>query len=111
MAPVICRNVQAVRVNVMSNNTAKPASSKSAQPLVALTSSPSTDGAVKAKPNSGSNPGSFSGRSPVPMTAESRRAMIAEAAYYIAEQRGFTSGSEVEDWLLAEKQIDSALSA
>ena len=36
--------------------------------------------------------------------------MIAEAAYYIAEQRGFCTGREVEDWLLAEKQIDAALS-
>ena len=37
--------------------------------------------------------------------------MIAQAAYYIAVQRGFICGREVEDWLLAEKQIDSALSA
>ncbi len=45
------------------------------------------------------------------MTAETRRAMVAQAAYYIAEQRGFICGREVEDWLLAEKQIDSALSS
>lgn len=44
------------------------------------------------------------------MTADARRAMIAEAAYYIAEQRGFISGGEIEDWLLAEKQVDAALS-
>ena len=40
-----------------------------------------------------------------------RRAMIAEAAYYIAEQRGFSDGYDVENWLLAEKQIDAGLSA
>jgi hypothetical protein len=42
---------------------------------------------------------------------EMRRSMVAEAAYYIAESRRFESGHEVQDWLLAEKQIDDALSA
>jgi len=32
--------------------------------------------------------------------------MIAEAAYYLALQRKFEPGHEVEDWLLAESQID-----
>ena len=32
---------------------------------------------------------------------------VAEAAYYIAEQRGFASGYEVEDWLVAEQAIKS----
>ena len=39
---------------------------------------------------------------------ERRRAMIAEAAYYVAEHRGFESGHELEDWLLAEIQIEAA---
>ena len=33
--------------------------------------------------------------------------MIAEAAYYIAEHRGFTEGHEIEDWLQAEKEVDT----
>ena len=32
--------------------------------------------------------------------------MIAEAAYYCAEQRGFEPGHELEDWLEAEARID-----
>lgn len=32
--------------------------------------------------------------------------MIAEAAYYAAERRGFKGGSELEDWLAAEREID-----
>jgi hypothetical protein len=32
--------------------------------------------------------------------------MISEAAYYMAQHRGFGPGHEVEDWLLAESQID-----
>ena len=37
---------------------------------------------------------------------EVRRLMIAEAAYYCAEQRGFEPGHEREDWLEAEARID-----
>jgi hypothetical protein len=42
---------------------------------------------------------------------EMRRAMIAEAAYLRAELRGFASGYELEDWLLAEREVDALLSA
>lgn len=41
--------------------------------------------------------------------ANERRSMIAEAAYYHAEKRGFQSGQEILDWLEAEKDIDSLL--
>lgn len=33
------------------------------------------------------------------------RRQIAEAAYYLAEQRGFAPGCDVDDWLAAEAQI------
>lgn len=33
------------------------------------------------------------------------REMIEQAAYYIAEKRGFHPGYEQEDWLAAERQI------
>ncbi len=32
--------------------------------------------------------------------------MIAEAAYYRAERRGFATGGEMEDWVQAEAEID-----
>jgi len=32
--------------------------------------------------------------------------MVAEAAYYRAEKRGFSTGEELRDWLAAEKEID-----
>lgn len=35
--------------------------------------------------------------------------MIAQAAYYLAEHRGFSGGHELEDWLAAEHEINSAL--
>jgi hypothetical protein len=40
---------------------------------------------------------------------EKRAALIAEAAYYRAEQRGFAPGHEEEDWLAAENEVDAAL--
>jgi hypothetical protein len=38
-----------------------------------------------------------------------RQSMIAEAAYFLAERRGFVPGDEVADWLAAEREIDSQL--
>jgi len=43
------------------------------------------------------------------VTAEQRQVMICEAAYYIAEHRGFEPGHDMDDWLAAEQQIDAAL--
>ncbi|RMG29381.1 MAG: DUF2934 domain-containing protein [Gammaproteobacteria bacterium] len=43
------------------------------------------------------------------ITPDERRAMIAEAAYLRAEARGFQGGDPVEDWLIAEREIDRRL--
>ena len=43
------------------------------------------------------------------ITAEERQAMIREAAYLRAEQRGFVGGSPEEDWILAEQEVDERL--
>lgn len=40
---------------------------------------------------------------------ERRAGMIAEAAYYRAENRGFVPGHETEDWLAAEAEVDASL--
>jgi Protein of unknown function (DUF2934) len=42
------------------------------------------------------------------LSEEQRHAMIAEAAYYMTERRGFESGRELDDWLLAERQLAAA---
>ena len=46
---------------------------------------------------------------PESVAPEARELMIAEAAYYIAERRGFEPGAELEDWLAAEAEIDRIL--
>jgi len=43
------------------------------------------------------------------ITPEQRECMIAEAAYYRAEHRGFQSGDPQQDWLEAEAEIDQML--
>ena len=45
------------------------------------------------------------------MSAEQRREMIAEAAYFRAQGRNFEPGRELEDWMAAEAQIDEMLAA
>jgi Protein of unknown function (DUF2934) len=54
--------------------------------------------------------GGYKAGSPAPDVApDIRRAMIAEAAYFLAEKRGFSPGDEIQDWLEAESQIESLL--
>jgi len=43
------------------------------------------------------------------VTPEQRLQMIAEAAYFIAEKRGFSEGRAEADWLCAETEIDEIL--
>lgn len=55
----------------------------------------------KNKPERGSDP-----EQPInTVDFPDRNARIAELAYYKAEQRGFQSGSELEDWLEAEREL------
>lgn len=93
----------------MANQTAKPTGSKPQKPQFAASTSSAS--APASRLNTGAKPNSMVGSTLAPATADKRRAMIEEAAYYIAEQRGFGQGRALEDWLLAEKQIDAALRA
>ena len=45
------------------------------------------------------------------ITPAQRHAMIAELAYFRAESRGFQGGDPVEDWLIAEREVDARLAA
>ena len=40
---------------------------------------------------------------------ERRRSLIAQAAYFRAKHRGFEPGHELDDWLAAEAEVDTAL--
>jgi hypothetical protein len=43
------------------------------------------------------------------VTQEERHQLIAEAAYYRAEQRNFAPGCELKDWLDAEAEIETMI--
>lgn len=43
------------------------------------------------------------------ITSEERTRLINEAAYYIAEKRGFQGGDPQQDWLEAAAQIDATI--
>jgi len=45
------------------------------------------------------------------VSAEERSEMIAVAAYFLAERRGFAPDGAADDWLQAERQIDRMLLA
>ena len=45
------------------------------------------------------------------ITPAEREQMIAEAAYFRAEQRGYAPAGEADDWLEAERAIDRARTA
>lgn len=44
------------------------------------------------------------------VSLDQRHQLIATAAYLRAEQRGFSGGDPLEDWLIAESEVDAKLS-
>lgn len=56
--------------------------------------------------------GSLTGSKPnseTTLSPEQRAQMVAVAAYYKAEQRGFAAGHEMDDWLAAEQEFKALL--
>jgi oligoendopeptidase F len=43
------------------------------------------------------------------VSAAQRKQMVSEAAYFLAEHRGFNGGDPVADWLQAEAEVDTQL--
>jgi hypothetical protein len=82
----------------------KPA--RTAKPKVpageaAGTGAPARKSAAKSPPR---------GKHAVGFSADVRAQMIREAAYFIAEARGFVGGDPSQDWLAAEAKIDLEIS-
>jgi hypothetical protein len=51
------------------------------------------------------------GAGPIEVSPQERHAMIAVAAYYCAEARGFAPGRELDDWWDAVAAIDRTIAA
>jgi hypothetical protein len=75
------------------------AASKTTLPSKAVARAP----AVAAKPNKG-NSQARPGSAP-PLDAQERDRLIAQAAYFRAEKRGFAPGCELQDWIEAEAEV------
>jgi len=83
---------------------AKPTTKSVAKPAAAAPVAKPVAAAAPAKPAATAKSAAKPAVDP-----QVRLRMIAEAAYYIAEKRGFIHGHHDADWAAAEKQIDSLL--
>jgi hypothetical protein len=70
-----------------------------------------TDPVVIDKPHSPGKPNSHSLCGGTILEPGLREKLVREAAYFRAERRGFSPGSELEDWTAAEREVDQALVA
>jgi hypothetical protein len=84
---------------------------------VASTRRPNRKPPVPVAPDAGHAEAGIASK-PVPLPVQggvvdpdARQMMIAEAAYYLAERRGFVPGGELQDWIDAEAQIEACLRA
>jgi hypothetical protein len=62
-------------------------------------------GSAKGQPRRASNASVSAPPDGVAVSPEERRRLIAEAAYYRAQQRGFCGGDPIQDWLEAEAEV------
>lgn len=91
----------AVAANAATVAKAKPASRTAAKKAPATPASKiATPASTKSRPARTAE-----------IHPDQRRKFIEVAAYYIAERRGFTGGTEAEDWATAEAEIELLLSA
>ncbi len=73
-------------------------------------SAPATSVAAEKKPAKAPATKKTATKKTAPLISpEHRYHMIATAAYYLAERRGFAGGYEMQDWISAEAEIDAQL--
>lgn len=95
-APKLAQKENVLAANVLAAEPKKAAPKKSTR---TTSDAPNKVGATKAAPKRTKK---------FTVIPSERHAMIAEAAYYRAEQRGFTGDPHI-DWLEAEAEIDKML--
>jgi hypothetical protein len=75
-----------------------------------MTASASKPGTLAAHPVAATAQADLSPERPESSEPSQRHALIAEAAFFIAQERGFEPGQELDDWLAAERMVDQGLS-
>ena len=86
--------------------TKRVSSGKKTRRKTAAAASELTDGAVMEVLESGQSAMAAS----LGIDPDARRRLVAAEAYFRAERRGFAAGNELEDWVAAERAVDSRLS-
>ena len=86
----------------------KPAAKKAA-PAVKKPAAAKTASATTAKKTTAAK-SAVTSKKKMEVSPEQRYMMIAEAAYFRAEKRGFVGGNSAQDWVEAEAEIDQLLS-
>jgi hypothetical protein len=76
-----------------------------------MTASESKQSALTARPVPATAQADLSPEHPESSEPPQRHALIAEAAFFISQERGFAPGQELDDWLAAEREVDRSLSA
>lgn len=70
---------------------------------------PATDSSISSGGQKSASEGETTKVQSEAVSPEQRHHMIAVAAYYLAERRGFCPGYETDDWLAAQEKIDRQL--
>ena len=72
-------------------------------------STPDVQAGAPRKPISEQRAEPFAGNLRAPLNHDEIQALIAPAAYYRAQKRGFAPGHELEDWIEAENEVMTRL--
>jgi hypothetical protein len=91
-----------------ANDPTRPTDEDSAPPLQKKSRKRTRTSRESAAPPTSGAPSGIDG-SDARRFAEAREEMIRIAAYYLAQERGFAPGAELDDWLAAEIAIDRKL--
>jgi hypothetical protein len=87
-----------------------PAASKPKKTAAVAEAKPAPEATPEATSEATSEVGTASGPPSADITLEQKLQMIAEAAYFRAERRGFVGGNPTEDWAAAEAEVEARLS-
>jgi hypothetical protein len=96
----------------VSSGTSDPAKKSRAKlPKDTLTATPAPKKPRASRKKVTVQPVAIEEKVVTPVVMEDLSDMIAVAAYYIAAQRNFAPGRELDDWLVAEQTVKSQLAA
>ena len=92
----------------MANSTRKAVSTEATKGKAGTTTKPRARKSPAKKP-AAKKVATRKATATTPNAESERQHMVREAAYYLAQKRGFSGGDPVSDWIAAESEIDTRL--